>query len=486
MLGVGEHVDGLDATDVVGLVEELKVACLGGRVAAYIYYLTRARGEELTNHLLVHAGTRRIGDDDVGTSVEGDKLLGEDFRHVAYEKLGIGYIVDLRVETGVLDGFGHILDADDLAATVGEELGYGAGAGVEVIDRLVAMEVGELVDERIEALGLEGVGLVEGLGVDLEGEVTFSSIFRHLFADVVLAVVEVDGEVGVGVVELGVDDILQRGDLGERVSEVVEEREEESVVGLGDDDEDHPLAEGAATNDEVAEEAGVVADVVEREGVGEGIVAHGEAYGVGEVLLEGAVFDWEDLVEEAGDVKAECAGGVGGVVLDFFPGAGREGEFELVAIVEDIVGAADGLHEAAVHRAEAFEVIAHLPLFGFELVGVVECLPLAAAAYAEMGALLRNPLGRRHAELDQTSLGVGLLLFDKFDVGDVAGYHEGDEDDETVVTGYGFAFGGDILDEEVLYDRLSFHLVELHWREVQLYYQKRSTATAAIPLLLVQ
>ena len=83
---------------------------------------------------------------------------------------------------------------------------------------------------------------------------------------------------------------------------------------FGDDKDDHPLAGGGVADDEVAEAAGVVADVVEGEAVGQGVVADGKAYPVAEGGLQGAVLDVEHLVEEGGDVEAEGSG-VGAVAV---------------------------------------------------------------------------------------------------------------------------------------------------------------------------
>ena len=151
----------------------------------------------------------------------------------------------------------------------------------------------------------------------------------------------------------------------------VEQREEALVVLVGDDDDDHPVAKAAVADDEVAKESRMVADVVVFELVLLGVAADGEADVVAGVALQGAVADVEHLVEELGDMEPEGPGtgfwlgvfvGLGGA-----PGFGGEGEFQLVAVVLDIVGAADGAHAGAVDVAEPLEVVAHLALLGVEL-----------------------------------------------------------------------------------------------------------------------
>ena len=467
MLGVGEHIDGLDAGHVVAVGEQLEVAGLGGGVAADIDYLARGDSEELADDFLVHAGARGIGDDDIGGAVEGDEVVGEYVGHVAGEELGVVEVIEGGVDFGVVNGFLDIFDAHDAAAHRGDELGDGAGAGVEVIDGVGGLEVGELGHEGVEALGLNGVGLIERLGVDSEPQTGVATEGLHALFEAGLAAEEVGGEVGVGVVHLGVYDIVEGGYLGEGVAERGEERHEVVGAVVGHDENDHPLSGLVVAENEVAEEPGVVADVVEREAVAVGIVAHEEAYAVGELVLEDAGLDVEHLVEEAGDMEAQGAGGRGvGIGLRVFePGARGESVFEFVAVTENAFGAAYGAHAVAVDGADALEHVAHLTLLGFELAGVVEHLPLAAAADAEVGAADGDALGGILLYGHRFALAVGFLAFEEFDVGHIARHDEGDEDDLAVEMCEGFAFGSDVLDEEVFDDGLflmfSAHRIEI-------------------------
>ena len=127
---------------------------------------------------------------------------------------------------------------------------------------------------------------------------------RHDFLNVVLAGIGDGGEVGVGVVEFVVKDVLKGGDLREGVAEVVQQALPARMV-FGNDEDDHPLACAGVADDEVAEAAGVVADVVEGELVSCGVVADGQPDAVAEGWLEGAMLYVEDLVEEGGDVESQ-------------------------------------------------------------------------------------------------------------------------------------------------------------------------------------
>ena len=122
---MGEHVDGLYLLYAVLLVQQLQVAGLGGRV-----------------DVRVHAGPWRVGDNDVRTSVLGDKLVRQDVFHVAGKEQCVLNAVDLGVDLGVLDGFGHILDADDLPCLSCHEVGDGPRAGIQVLNqRLIVFKV---------------------------------------------------------------------------------------------------------------------------------------------------------------------------------------------------------------------------------------------------------------------------------------------------------------------------------------------------------
>ena len=456
MLGVGEHIDWLDAGHVVLPGHQLQVAGLGGGVAADVDYLSGGDGEKLSDDFLVHAGTRGVGDDDVGGAVEGDEVIGEYVGHVAGEELGVVEVVEGGVDFGVVDGLLDIFDAYDAAAHRGNELSDGAGASVEVIDCVGGLEIGKLGHEGIEALGLGGVGLIERLGIDAEPQIGIASEGLHTLFEAGLAMEEVGGEVGVGVVHLGVYDVVEGVYLREGVAESGEEGHEVVGTVVGDDEDDHPLSVIVVAEDEVAEEAGVVADVVERKVVTVGIVADEETDAVGELVLKDAGLDVEHLVEEARDMEPEgaCDWSVGIGLRVFDPGAGGEGVLKFVAVTEYAFGAADGAHAVAVDGAEALEHVAHLTLFGFELAGVVEHLPLASATDAEVRALDGDALGGILLYGYGFAFTIGFLAFQEFDVGHVARHDEGYEDDFAVEMCEGFAFGSDILDEEVFDDGL--------------------------------
>ncbi len=116
MVGVGEHVDGLHGGDAVGRIEKGQIACLRCGVAADVdYTLGRGAQYDLDEHIL----------------------------HVAGIEARIAYAVCLGVEARILDGLGDILHAYDRACGRGAEVGYGARAGIEVVEGLGAGQGGE-------------------------------------------------------------------------------------------------------------------------------------------------------------------------------------------------------------------------------------------------------------------------------------------------------------------------------------------------------
>ena len=71
----------------------------------------------------MHTGTRRVGDYHVRVSMIGDKLVGEDILHVSCEERRVVDAIDGRVDLGVLNSLGHILDSHHLTGLTSHEVG---------------------------------------------------------------------------------------------------------------------------------------------------------------------------------------------------------------------------------------------------------------------------------------------------------------------------------------------------------------------------
>ena len=101
--------------DVVAVGEYGEVARLGGRIAADIDHALRRTGQQDIRHGRVDAGAGRVEHDDVGLSVFCNEFSLQDVFHISCKKRGVGDAVFPGIHFRVFDGFGHILDADDLA-----------------------------------------------------------------------------------------------------------------------------------------------------------------------------------------------------------------------------------------------------------------------------------------------------------------------------------------------------------------------------------
>ena len=141
MWGVWEHIHRLYGHYPVLLVQQLQVAGLGGRVARYIDDTLGLGPQNGLDDVGVHAGPWRVGDDDVGASVLCDELVRQDVLHVAGIEQRVLNAVNLGIDLCVLDGLGHILDADDLPCLSRHEVGNGPCAGIQPTnERAVASE----------------------------------------------------------------------------------------------------------------------------------------------------------------------------------------------------------------------------------------------------------------------------------------------------------------------------------------------------------
>ena len=170
MLSVWKHVDRLHSCHPVGGIEQAEVASLCGRVATHI---DNARGcckEYCIDYILMHTGTWRVGDDDVGPAVLAYEVGGEYVFHVAGIEQCVVDTVDFRVYACIIYSLGHIFYADYLTGLAAHEVGYGACACVEVVYQFRTGEPCKVASHAVKGVSLLGVGLVETFGTYLELE----------------------------------------------------------------------------------------------------------------------------------------------------------------------------------------------------------------------------------------------------------------------------------------------------------------------------
>ena len=227
MLRVWEHIHRLDLGYTVGAVKHGEVARLGGGIATDIHDTLRLGAEDSGDHILVHTGTRRVGDDNIRAAVLMQESVVEHIFHVAGKEQSVRYAVDLGVDLGILDCLGHILDTDDLPRLPRNEIGYRAGAGVEVVDEWTPLRLpsqrgvggwgeGEVAGDLVELVRLLGVRLVERLRTNLELQAL------HLLEDIILTEIDMNILIGNRVVHLQILDIEQGDDLRELAVQVLE------------------------------------------------------------------------------------------------------------------------------------------------------------------------------------------------------------------------------------------------------------------------
>lgn len=149
VMGVGEHVDRLNGGDAVVGVHEGEVSCLGGRVATDIDDAVRGSAEDGCHNVGMHSSARRVGDDDIRTALSGNEVVREDIFHVAGVEFGVCDSVEGGVDAGIVNGFWNVFDADNAGCIAGDEVCDGAGAGIEVVDGLVAGKVGQFADAGV-------------------------------------------------------------------------------------------------------------------------------------------------------------------------------------------------------------------------------------------------------------------------------------------------------------------------------------------------
>lgn len=206
--------------------------------------------------------------------------------------------------------------------------------------------------------------------------------------------------------------------------------------------DDHPFAGVAATDDDVAQQACLLAQVEEGQAVINGIAVDGVAYVVVQVGHEPALPDGQDFVEGPCDVET-YGRGKGYAALHVFVGQPllvAATEVKFVAVLPYVCRPLDGAEPAIgvvtitewrqFYLADARQLVIDLLLLERQLLGVGECLPFASSTDAEVLALGRDALRRGGDEPHYLALGVGVLLAAQLNVNDVARDAERHKDDK--------------------------------------------------------
>src|SRR5690606_13220475 len=113
----------MDADDMVGFGQHLKVASLGCRIAAAIDDTFRANRQQAGDCFLSQTDAGRIDDNHVRLTVPANPIAIEDLRYVSLAKDTILYLIQLGVFGGQSNRIRVILNADDSLRISSQEKG---------------------------------------------------------------------------------------------------------------------------------------------------------------------------------------------------------------------------------------------------------------------------------------------------------------------------------------------------------------------------
>ena len=179
--------------------------------------------------------------------------------------------------------------------------------------------------------------------------------------------------------------------------------------------------------------------------MGQRILAAEKADVVARGSLQPAMLNVEHLVEHTGHMEAQTAllvklaVFVSPQIIIGEPSHRGEGVFQLVAVIVLLLRPDDGHQLRKLKFSEVLEVVLHLFLLVSQLFAIVEHLPFAAAAHAEMAAWGHHAVGRGLAHRQQVRLRVPVLALIDFHIHHIAGHGKGDKNGETVQLGHGLA-----------------------------------------------
>lgn len=183
MWRVWEYIHRLHSFHPVILVKQGKVSSLRGRIAAHVDYTPGSGFQDDAHHILVHASSRWIGDDNVRPAVLAHKLVCEHGFHIASEECSVANAVETTVHLGIFYSLWDKLYANHLSRFTRDKIGNGPRASVQVVDERHALRAGFHVVRRattvvahrannaVQMVSLLGVSLVKALGPHLELQV---------------------------------------------------------------------------------------------------------------------------------------------------------------------------------------------------------------------------------------------------------------------------------------------------------------------------
>ena len=182
------------------------------------------------------------------------------------------------------------------------EIGNGSSTGIEVVNQLVACEIGKFTRYTVEVVSLLGIGLIETLRTYLELQVF------HQFKDMVVALEKTQFQIIEGIVALLVIYIHERCNLRESVSYLLHQFLRSLLVTffvVMELEYKHPFACVGVTYHHVSQQSMLLTQIVESIVVRICILEYEVANLIAEVVHQPAFLDRIYLVEGSGDMKAD-------------------------------------------------------------------------------------------------------------------------------------------------------------------------------------
>ena len=165
---MGEHIYGLYCCNAIVYIQVVQIASLGSRITRDINDALWSSTKDGLHYVRMHTGTGWVGDNNVRTSVLGNKVVGEDILHVTSIEQCIVNAVNPTVDFSILDSFRYIFYSNHLAGLTCNEIGDGTSAGIEVVNNLMTRQIGKLASDAVEVVCLFGICLIERLWTDFE------------------------------------------------------------------------------------------------------------------------------------------------------------------------------------------------------------------------------------------------------------------------------------------------------------------------------
>lgn len=181
MVRAGEHVHGLHGfnAEVPGR-QVRQIPGQGGRVARYVDDFGRFHFGDGRQHPFLAAGAGRVEDDHVGAHAFLHEA-GHFHCRVAEQEIGVFNMVGLGVLFRVADSRRHDFDADGEAGLLRQEQRDGSRAAIEVDDVFAAFQIRQFQGFAVQFFHLLAVDLEEGLGRNVEFQVS-DLVFDGRFA----------------------------------------------------------------------------------------------------------------------------------------------------------------------------------------------------------------------------------------------------------------------------------------------------------------